>query len=609
MPRAFRAALAVAAITSVVLLALALHTWVGQPLRIEWLFARMQMESLRADPERLAQHGGLLAVWERAERRLTDVSPAARSAAQARLQRSREALDGFDCGDYEGELRQSCEVLDYSLDMQLEAQRWQRYDHPVNPLFGLQNSLPAALLGTSPMASPRDVEHYLARLDAVPEKLDGLLQDLVQRRAEGILPPRAMLPRVLDDLRRFVQPKAVDSPLVKVLSERLSLVAAAQMPPPVKARFIERAEATVARSVYPAWRRLIDHFEALQALPLTDSGAWAQPEGADYYAFMVRWHTSTSFTPAAIHQLGIDDVARLSAELAPKLAALGLVQGSIGQRLQALAQRPEQRFGSGEAARQAVLAAFRGHIERAAHASAPAFTQLPSAPMLVDAVPPARERSAPGAYYSPPMRAGQPGMLYLNLRDLDDLPRFSLRTLAHHEATPGHHLQSAWLLQQTELPAFRQQLSFSAYAEGWAMYAEQLAGELGLLPAPEDDIGRLQSELFRAARLVVDTGLHQQRWSVAQAVHYLRDSAGLGGVEARAEVERYLIFPGQALSFQIGLQRFRALRARAETELGVDFDLPAFHAMLLDGGRLPLDLLDIRVDRWIAVQRSTKPIQ
>jgi uncharacterized protein (DUF885 family) len=604
MSRRLRAGLLVSVVALLGGLALALHTWFARPLSIDWFFARMQTETLRGDPEQLAARGGWLADWEGANRRLTDLSPAARETGHARLQRNRETLSGYRCVALEGERRQSCEVLGYSLDMQIEAYRWRHYDHPINPLFGLQNQLPAQLLGSRPFTTPADADAYLSRLAAVAGKLDGLLLDLQERRQAGVLPPRSMVPRVLDDLRGFVRPVAPRHMLVTVLQERLAALPRAQMPEVLQRRFVERAEALLTDSVYPAWQRLIVHFESLQALPLSDDGAWSKPDGGDYYAFMARWHTTTDLAPDAIHQIGLDEVARLSAELDVRLADLGLIEGGIGQRLRDLGARVDQRFGSGESARQDALDVFRGMIDEAMIAAEPAFQRLPQTALLAEAVPVARERSAPGAYYSPPSTAGLPGKVYLNLRELDDLPRFTLRSLSHHEAVPGHHLQSAWALERTDLPAFRRQLSFSAYAEGWAMYAEQLAAELGLLTSPEDDVGRLQAELFRAARLVVDTGLHRKRWSVGQAETYMRDIAGLGAAEARAEVERYLVYPGQALCFHIGLQRFRTLRANAEQALGEDFSLPAFHSMLLDGGRLPLDLLQTRSERWVAAERK-----
>lgn len=599
MPHAVRIALLCASLLLAAALGLLLHAWLGQPLRIEWLFARVQVEELRADPERLGQQGGALAWFERASRRLTEISPEARSEGFARARRQLAVLDHYDCDALVGEVRSSCRLLGYVLRMRVEGERWRHYDHPLNPLFGLQNTLPAWLAGQHPIATPKDAEDYVARLDAVAPKIEGLLAELRERQAAGIHPPRFLVAAVLADLRAFIAVAPAQNPLVTGFVERLQVLPDARLPQALRASFEREAQAAIERSVYPAWRQLIAHYEALRPLAREDHGVWALPAGEAYYAYSVRLHTTSGVSPLQAHRIGLDAVGRLEAEIEPRLQALGLYEGSIGERFVQLAQRPANAFAAGEEGRAQALALARAMAGEATRASAPAFSRLPRARLRIEPVPALRERGAPGAYYSPPAASGADGVVYLNLRAVEELPRHALRTLIHHEAVPGHHLQGALAAEATGLPAFRRSMGFSAYAEGWAMYAEGLAGELGLLPTPEDELGRLQAELFRAARLVVDTGLHQLRWTPAHAEQYLRQRVGLGEVEARAEVERYLVYPGQALAFQIGLTRFRALRGGAEARLGPRFRLPDFHDALLDGGRLPLDLLEQRVEAWI----------
>lgn len=605
MPQFARIAVLCVCVLLTAVLALLLHTWLGQPLRIEWFFARMQVEELRADPERLAMQGGALARFERARRRLTDVSPQAHTRAFERARRHLEVLDRYDCHLLGDAARSSCEVLGHALRMRVEGERWRHHDHPLNPVFGLQNSLPAWLAGQHTLASPADAEAHVARLDAVATKIDGLLADLRERQTAGVLPPRFLVAAVLADLRAFVAVPPAQSLLHTGFVERLRALPDAQMPPALRDAFALASLRAIERSVHPAWRQLIAHFEALRPLAREDLGVWALPAGEAFYGYSVRLHTTTALSPLQVHRIGLDEVERLEAEIDPRLRALGLAEGSVGERMVLLARRPANAFAAGEAGRAEALAAARQMADAAKRASATAFNRLPGSELRIEPVPPARERGAPGAYYSPPASPGEPGTVYLNLRSLGDLPRFALRTLIHHEAVPGHHLQGSLAAEDTSLPAFRRALNFSAYAEGWAMYAEGLAGELGLLATPEDELGRLQAELFRAARLVVDTGLHQLRWTPAHAEQYLRQRVGLGEAEARAEVERYLVYPGQALAFQIGLLRMREWRARAETRLGPRFNLPAFHAAVLEGGRLSLDLLERRVERWIEARLAS----
>jgi uncharacterized protein (DUF885 family) len=575
----------------------------GRPWSIDGFFARVHREDLAADPERASLQRRLPRWLDHSARRLTDLSPAADSAGFARARRQLALLDGYNCDALTLERRTSCRVLRDGLASRLEGERWRYHGYPLTPVFGLHDTVPAYLAGQHQILDRGDAEDYLTRLRALPAKFDGLLEGLAEREQRGMRPPRLLVEQVLSGLRAQVAPAADVHLLYSSFSSRLERIEPA-LAAGEQARMLDEAEQLLREAVYPAYARLIAHFEKLAAGAAQNRGVWALPDGDAYYAYLVRLHTSSAISPDEAHALGIREVARLHIELDAALRAVDLRDGAIGDRLQQLAAREDQRFAADRAGRVAILAHLRQRVAEAETSSRPWFERWPTASVRIEPVPVLRARAAPGAYYTGPAADGsRPGVFWVNLRNVDELPRFALATLAHHEAVPGHHLQSAWQLERDDLPAFRALLAYPAFAEGWAMYAERLASEVGPRRDPLEEVGRLQAEMFRAVRLVVDTGLHHRRWSREQAIDYLREKTGLTATDAVAEVERYLVLPGQALSFQIGLLRILALRERAQRELGPRFDLRRFHTAVLDGGRLPLDLLEWRIERYIADER------
>jgi len=575
--------------------ALLLHTAYFRPLRLEWLFARVHWQALRDDPERMSLASRLPRWLDDSARRLGDLSPRSLERRYARARRDYAHWQGFDCADYADVLRDSCETLGYSLRLVLDGEPFRFHAFPLDPVFGVQNSLPAYLASQHRIDDWDDADDYIARLEALPAKLASLQETLVERERRGLHPTRRQLDEVLAQLYRFIATSPDNNLLSTSFQRRLAALAPG-------ARNVRRlaleaqVREAVALRVYPAYRALIGVLERQRRQAHDDEGAWALPDGTQWYAHLVRLYTDSEATPAELHALGIGEVVRLSALLDAALRAEGLGEGAIGTRVRQLAARADQRFADSASGRAALLSTLQARLDAA---RAPVAERLPRPvppPVEVLRMPPALQASAPGALYAPTSDGGR---LYVNLRNIDEWPRFALPALAHHEGLPGHHAQDWLQRQQPHLPAFRHALAFPAYAEGWAMYAEQFAGELGLNDSLAE-IGRLQSELFRAARLVVDTGLHWQRWERERAIRYLEDRVGLAGTDATAEVDRYLAAPGRALSFTVGLHAFRALRAAAHERAGDGFDLTAFHAVVLEGGRMPLPVLERRVMEWAA---------
>jgi uncharacterized protein (DUF885 family) len=309
-------------------------------------------------------------------------------------------------------------------------------------------------------------------------------------------------------------------------------------------------------------------------------------------------------SPEEIHALGLSEVARIEIEMDAILRGEGLAKGSIGERVRVIAERPDQLYPDTDEGRAEILRDYQSMIDTIDAGLDPYFNVRPQQSVRVERIPVFKEKTSPGAYYQGPALDGsRPGVFYANLRSVAEIPRFSMRTLAYHEGIPGHHFQVTIQQELQGVPTFRKLLPFTAYSEGWALYSEQLASEIGFQPTPLDDLGRLQAEMFRAVRLVVDSGLHYQRWTREQAIDYMVEKTGMPQTDVVAEIERYLVMPGQALAYKVGMNTILALRHEARSELGERFDIKGFHDVVLINGALPMTLLQAEVRDWIAEEK------
>jgi uncharacterized protein (DUF885 family) len=362
--------------------------------------------------------------------------------------------------------------------------------------------------------------------------------------------------------------------------------------------------------VVPAYRKLIAFFEGQLARSSTDDGVWKLPDGDAFYRYRLRSETTTRMTPQQIHDLGLAEVARIESEMIAILSAQAqLPPGETpAQALARLAKDPRFLYPNTDEGRNAALADYKKMIDQQLDRSRAVIGLVPKAPIEVKRIPEFKEKTAPGAYYVAPALDGtRPGVFFANLRDMNEQPKFGMRTLAIHEGVPGHHFQIALAQEQQGGPTFRRVLPFTAYMEGWALYAEWLGTELGFYKDdPFGDLGRLQAEMLRAVRLVVDTGIHYKRWPREQAIAYMLGKTGEPEAGVVSEIERYIVDPGQACAYQVGMLSIRAARERARKALGPRFDadaLKAFHDLVLGGGALPLEVLDEQVDAWSAARR------
>ena len=508
----------------------------------------------------------------------------------------RDAID-----DTEGRL--SYDVLEFFLEDMTRGHRFLFHDYPVNQMSGIQTGLPNFMINTHQIHDPGDAESYIARLRAFGTSIDQTIAGLEYRRRQGIVPPRFVLEKSLDQTRDFIASAVGENPLFEHLAERLGSledVSEAKRQP-----LLDSAEDAIRTTVYPAYERLAVTLVALAEGATSDVGVWKLPDGEAYYAHQLRHYTTTEMSAEAIHQLGLQQVAAIEDEMRRIFAAEGIDAAELGTAMELLIEDPRFRHPDGDAGRQQILEEFRAIIAEVDAGISAIFDRKPEAEVAVEPIPEFRQEGAPTAYYQPPPFDGsKPGTFYVNLRNVEDHPRFGMRTLAYHEAIPGHHFQLALAQRIEGVPFFRRIVPFTAYTEGWALYAEQLAAENGFQDDPYDRLGYLQAQLFRAVRLVVDTGIHHFRWTREAAIEYMTTHTGMPASEIETEIERYIVNPGQACAYKVGQLKILELRQRAREALGARFDLRRFHDAVLGHGAVPLTLLEEIIARWIADQQA-----
>ncbi len=541
-------------------------------------------------------HSGKLsdASWERREQELARTRE---NVAEI------EAYDPSDLGEQE-KLTREVMIWFYGASLAYADIPWSQggSPYPVNQMFGVQNGFPRFMAFIHVVRNEKTARNYVARLNAVGVKFDQVIGVVTKQAELGDVPPTFVIDKVVAEMKGFIATPVAESPLYTGYVENLKKIGLGEED---QARFAGEAEAAISGTVYPAYQRLIATMEGLSARSTPDAGIWKQPQGDAYYAQALRQQTTTDMTPQQVHDIGLAEVARISAEMDAILQSQGMSEGSVGARMKALGEDPQYHFEDSDKGRLDILDEYTRLIDEIAQRMPEAFETIPPQKLEVVRVPPFSEAGSAGAYYNPPaMDGSRPGRFFANLRDVKETPKWSMKTLAYHEGIPGHHFQIALSLN-LDLPIARSRLPFTAYAEGWALYAERVAWEMGMYENdPLGDLGRLQAELFRAVRLVVDTGLHYKRWSREQAIAYMIDTTGIAEGDVTAEIERYAVMPGQACAYKIGMLKILELREKAKAALGDRFDLKAFHSAVLDNGPMPLTVLETVIDGWIAAQKG-----
>ena len=582
----------------------------GKPFTINQLANRQAFLALVRNPELFTEVGivdGTILDWHSGK--LTPLGVKKRDDDYAMFERFAAQVHEFDRATLD---RQDQITYDVLLDQYETPLAFRRFGwlssgdlsptlYPIAPNNGTQLTLPTFLLSYHIVKNEKTARNYVKRLEAMNDKLDAATAEMQWQARLGVVLPLSLLEKAEVGIKDTVAPAPKDNALVTTFVERMQKVKG--LDPAVQASLAHDATAALQDRVYPAYARMITALEAERAAAATQSaGVGRLPDGAAYYALTLKQMTTTDYTPEQVHVLGLQEVARVTLEADTLLKSQGLTTGTVGERMEALRKDPRFVLPNTENGRRQLLTRYQQLLDEVGARMPNYFRTLPPTQLTVQRVPIAAEKGAPGAYYlEAAMDGSRPGAFFVNLRDPSETATWQMNTIAYHEGIPGHHFQISIAQSLKGLPLIRQQPVYAAYAEGWALYAEQLAAEIGMY---KDDrfgnLGRLQAELFRAARLVVDTGLHSKGWTREQAIDYMTNTTGMAQSEVTTEVERYMDDPGQACAYKIGQLKILELRERAKAALGPRFTLKDFHAVVLENGALPLTLLEKLVDEWIA---------
>src|SRR5438876_1573007 len=576
-----------------------------RPWSLNLFYEKVFAETVFGEPELLSQLGLVEQFGiTRHNGKLNDESPAHQQKVIDQWKKDLAQLREYPLDRQTPSQKLSTHVLDCFLERQVEGEKWQWHNYPVNQLFGVQNQFPSFMANTHRLLAKRDCEYYVMRLNGLPRKFDQLLENLKAREERNILPPRFFVAEVLKEMSDFVAKPAPENILATSFKERTAKID--KLAEIERTDFQKRVETSITNSVYPAYQKLIDYFKSIEPKTTTDDGVWKMPDGDAFYAHVLHENTTTTLPPNEVHKLGSREVSRIEAEMRAILDGNGFANTPIGEAMEKLGKDPRFLFPNDDSGRAEALAEYTRLLDTATERSKQLFLTLPKAKYEVRRVERFKEATAPGAYYQPAaMDGSRPGIFYANLRDMSEVPNWGMKTLAYHEGIPGHHWQISIAQELKGVPQFRKVVPFTAYAEGWALYCEWLAKQAGWYDKdPFGDLGRLRDELFRAVRLVVDTGIHAKRWTREQAIAYMREKTGMGEKEVKAEIERYIVAPGQACAYKIGMLKIQELRARAQKELGEKFDQREFHDAVLKNGALPLEILEEQINEYIQRKKA-----
>lgn len=572
----------------------------SEDARLAAFFQEAFMEGLRQSPEGLTQLGMKERYGELGD--YTDAGAKKQlelAAAQvARMKRE------FDPAKLSPSSRMSYQLF---LEQQQTAERlwpWRFHQYAVTNNGTAVSGIPVMLINSHRVDTVADAEAYVSRLRAVERVGGEVAADLDARTARGLVSPSFVYAPVVADSRQQLTGAPFDNgPDNPVWADFKKKVAALQTDQATKDRLLREGEAALKGEFRRGNERVIAAVEAMGKKATSSDGVWRLPDGGDYYTAMVRFFTTTDLTPAQIHDTGLSEVARTHREMEAIKAKVGF-RGTLQQFLQHIKTDPKFKYPNTAEGKAQYLADATAQVKAYMAVADKQFSNLPKGPVEVRAVEPWREKTASVAFYNPGTPDGsRPGIYYVNLSDMSQVQKVQLEAITFHEAVPGHHFQIARSLEQADLPMFRRFAYQGAYIEGWGLYAELLGKEAGFYTDPYNDFGRLSLELWRAARLVVDTGLHSKRWSREQAIQYMRENTLMSELDITREIDRYISNPGQATSYKIGQLKILELRDKARKAMGPKFDIREFHEVVLANGAVPLGLLEQQVDAYIASKK------
>ena len=473
------------------------------------------------------------------------------------------------------------------------------HSYPFNQISGNHLNLVEFMTDTHPVRNYREASDYIKRVRLFDESMKSDLLWLEEQKKLGIFAPQFVFDHVIRQLNELLSYTDDENPLMQVFIRKVSEL---EISSEKKEALFDELSAVIKSDVKPGYELILQFMESNYTNANPHHGAWSQPNGDAYYASRLRSYTTTDYTAEEIHQIGLSEVERISNRMKEIFMMLGYeVNKPIGEMMNDLNENPEFLYADTPDRKEIVIADYNQMVKEAEEDVRPYFERFPISPVEVRAVPEYSEKTAAGGYYQAPSLDGsRPGVFYANLYDIKQTPTFGMRTLTFHEAVPGHHFQIALNQENEKLTLYRKMgYRTSAFTEGWALYSEQLAVEAGMTKNLYDELGVLQSEMFRANRLVVDTGMHFKRWTREEAMEYMKKTTGMSDTEVRVEIERYIVWPGQATSYKMGMLKILELREKAKKALGEKFDIRKFHTVVLDQGIVPLFVLEDIIDEWI----------
>jgi uncharacterized protein (DUF885 family) len=486
----------------------------------------------------------------------------------------------------------------------IDNDKWRKHSYPITQMGGTHTSVATMLINQHPIKTLDDAQDYIARLNGIPKLFGQLTVNLRERADMGVLAPKFIWPQLIEASQNIITGapfnEGEDSTLWADFGNK---IAKTDFSDSDKQKLLSEAKAALIASVQPAYLDLISTLEELALRATDDDGAWKLPDGDAYYQRRLETITTTKLTAEQIHQIGLDEVARIHDEMRSIMSKVEF-QGTLQEFFVFMREAPQFYYDNNDAGRQRYLDEATAIIDNMKGRLDEIFITKPKADLIVKAVEPFREKSAGKAFYQRPAPDGsRPGMYYANLYEMASMPTYQMEALAYHEGIPGHHMQLAISQELEGLPKFRRFGSATAYTEGWGLYTEYLPKEMGMYSDPYSDFGRLAMELWRACRLVVDTGIHHSRWTRQQAIDYLTENTPNSHEDIEKAIGRYIAWPGQATAYKIGMLKILELREMARAKLGEKFDIRAYHDVILRSGPLPLDMLEEEVNKWVSNQQ------
>lgn len=514
-------------------------------------------------------------------------------------------LEAFDTSRLDTSAQMSLNIAILAAQRNIAGDKFRHNTYIMQQFRAWHTRVPSLLINMHRVKSEEDIEAYIARLQKTETLFAQVVKQMQIREKAGVFPPDWSYPQMISTAENVISGKPFngeqDSTL---LADFKSKLAQLTLDPERAQTLLQQAEAALKNQVAPAYRALIDELKKQAAIAPEGDGVWRLPNGEAYYNFLLQQYTTTELNAEQVHQLGLDNVARIHSDM-KKIMQNVEFKGDLQAFFQFMREDPQFYFPETDAGRTAYIDAAETVINTLKQRLPEYFGILPQADLIIKRVEAFREKSAGKAFYQAPSTDGsRPGIYYANLYTMADMPKYQMEALAYHEGIPGHHMQRAISIERQDIPKFQRYVSFTAYTEGWGLYSEFLPKEMGFYQDPYSDFGRLAMELWRACRLVVDTGIHAKRWSREQAIQYLQDNTPNPPGDIVKAIERYIVYPGQATAYLIGKIKILELREKAKTVLGEDFDMPGFHDEVLKHGPVPLSLLEENIHRWMQAQKQ-----